>query len=89
MLENIKGNLRIFRNEGKGGHVFYKTNIASSKNEKGEYTNFYCDVKFAKSLKLPEGESFEVSLKESWLTANKGSDGKVYLALFINQFKAL
>lgn len=89
MLENIKGNLRIFKNEAKGGRVFYNTTLASRKGEDGKYINFYVNVTFAKDLKLPEAENFEIALKESWLSVNKGSDDKVYLTLFVKQFKAL
>lgn len=96
MLDTLKGELRIFTRvvETKNGakRVIFNACVGSSKDEDGNYTNYYMPVNFATALKKDVGkvyqnESFDAIVKEAWIKAYRDKDENVRPILFINKAK--
>lgn len=99
MLDNIKGELRIFTKEvdtadGKKRTIFNACCGYSKDKETDEYTNWYVSVNFATALrkdiaKVYKQESFDVVVSEGWFKAYKDKDGNTRPILFINKAKVV
>lgn len=97
MLDNIKGELRIFTKEvekadGSKRVIFNACCGYSQDKETEEYTNWYVPVNFATALrkdiaKVYEQNSFDVVVSEAWFKAYRDKDGNVRPILFINKAK--
>lgn len=98
MLDTLKGELRIFTKEVGGknekAHVIFNACVGSSKDEDGNYTNYYMPVNFANALKkevakVYKDESFDCVVKEAWIKAYKDKDDNTRPILFINKAKIM
>lgn len=99
MLDNIKGELRIFTKEvekadGSSRVIFNACCGYSQDKETEEYTNWYVSVNFATALrkdiaKVYKQESFDVVVSEGWFKAYRDKDGNVRPILFINKAKVV
>ena len=96
MLDTLKGELRIFTREveTKNGakRVIFNACVGSSKDEDGNYTNYYMPVNFATALKkdvakVYQNDSFDAIVKEAWIKAYRDKDENVRPILFINKAK--
>lgn len=98
MLDTLKGGLRIFTKEVEKAdgstRVIFNTCVGSSKDEDGNYTNYYMPVNFATALKKDVAKvykdgSFDCVIKEAWIKAYKNKDDHTMPILFINKAKVL
>lgn len=98
MLDTLKGELRIFTKEveTKDGktRVIFNACVGSSKDEEGNYTNYYMPVNFANAIKkdvakVYKDESFDCIVKEAWIKAYKNKDDHTMPILFINKAKVM
>lgn len=98
MLDNIKGEIRVFTKEvekadGKTRTIFNAC-CGYTKTENDEYINWYVPVNFATALrkdiaKVYKQESFDVVVSEAWFKAYKDKDGNVRPTLFVNKAKVV
>lgn len=96
MLDTLKGELRIFTREVEASNgkkrVIFNACVGSSKDEEGNYTNYYMPVNFANALKkevakVYKDDSFDCVVKEAWIKAYKNKDDHTMPILFINKAK--
>lgn len=98
MLTIGKSELRIFTKEvkfkdknGKSKTRFiFNACVGSTKNEDGEYLNWYVPVNFSTKVqeelpKLKDGESFDIIVRDAWFKAYKDKDDRTCGILFVNK----
>ena len=95
MLDNFKGELRIFVGKVEDKEKYYfKACIGASKNEDGSWLNYYVLVNFSEALKkevakVYKKESFDILLKDGWLKCYRNKEDKVEPILFINKAEVI
>lgn len=91
MLDNFKGELRIFVGKLENKEKYYfKAQIGASKQSDDTWLNYYVLVNFSEELKkdvakVYKKESFDVLVKDAWLKCYKNKDEKIEPVLFINK----
>lgn len=94
MINNLKGELRVFPHKKSKGGVFYSTTLVSSKvneNTKDEkWLNFNVYVDFAKDCEPNDVQNhkkyFDISMSNGWLSVFD-EDGVVRIKLFVKSCK--
>lgn len=97
MLDNIKGEVKVFTREVEVGgkkRVFFNVNVGSTKVEDGEYINYYMLTEFSQELKAQlketeayKKESFDLLIESAWIKAYKDKNGYAQPKLFVNKGK--
>lgn len=94
MLDKITGEIRVFTREVEKANgskrVIFNACVGCSKQENGDYINYYMPVNFSTEVKkqvakVYKQESFDVLIKESWIKAYLDSDEHTRPILFINK----
>lgn len=92
MIDNLTGKMKIYKRvleEGKDdGKIVYSTILASTKDQDGNFTNFYVDVTFRKGIELKADVS-QIEMSKGWLKTYVGKDNVKRLGLFVDSFKVL
>lgn len=94
---SVSGTMRVYTNEleGKKGSWFKSSVSIGSKNQDGEYHNFYFDIKFGKKAEEPEGEGPHIlEVKEAFFTTEywkdkKSKEERVKPVLFIRECEVI
>lgn len=96
MLDNLKGELRVFVKEpqSEGAKYRFSTCIASKKNEDGEYSNYYVFVNWSKPVKkeiakVYKDEYFDILVEDAWLVPYKTNDERYGISLFVNKARVI
>lgn len=98
MIDNIKGELRIFTREvetSKGNkRILFNACVGSTKNEDGSFLNYYMPINFSKAVKeeiaktnVYTNKHFDCLVEDAWIKAYKDSDENTRPILFVNKAK--
>lgn len=88
MIENLTGKLKIYKKELENEKIVYSTILASTKDQDGNFTNFYVDVTFRKGIELKADVS-QIEMAKGWLKTYLDKDNVKRLGLFVDSFKVL
>lgn len=88
MIDNLTGKMKIYKKELENGKIVYSTILASTKDQDGNFTNFYVDVTFRKGIDLKSDVS-QIEMSKGWLKTYVGKDNVKRLGLFVDSFKVL
>lgn len=76
----VSGVMRVYTNEleGKNGKLWYKSSVSvGSKDQDGDFHNFYFDIKFGKKAEEPEGVGpHTIDVREGFFTTEYWKDKK-------------
>ena len=102
MLDNITGEMRIYAKEvevKKGKQrttrLIFNGCVGASKDEDGNYLNYYMPVNFSNEVKkklpksLGDGDCVDCVIKEAWIKAYKDKDDYTRPIFFINKAKVV
>lgn len=98
MIDNIKGELRIFTREvetSKGNkRILFNACVGSTKNEDGSFLNYYMPINFSNAVKkeiantnVYTNKHFDCLVEDAWIKAYKDSDENTRPILFVNKAK--
>lgn len=88
MIENLTGKLKIYKKELENEKIVYSTILASTKDQDGNFTNFYVDVTFRKGIELKADVS-QIEMSKGWLKTYVDKGNAKRLGLFVDSFKVL
>lgn len=94
MLDSIKGQVRVFTrtiDTAKGTKkVLFSACLGSTKNDDGEYINWYVDLAWSEKVKkevakVYEQKSFDIKIEDSWFKPYRSKDDTIKTMLFVNK----
>lgn len=94
MLDKIKGEIRVYKNEtkGKNKRSYYNAYVGGTKIEKDKYLNYSMLVNFSKDMEKQldkDAEYCDILVKEAWIKAYKDKEDHIQPIFFINEGKII